>query len=79
MAGHRYDLQSVLYILALHRLLKARVPDYDYERDVGGAVYLFVRGVDASGTGVYADKPPKTLIDELDRLFKEKQFHDAHS
>ena len=79
MAGHRYDLQSVLYILALHRLLKARVPDYDYERDVGGAVYLFLRGVDASGTGVYADKPPKTLIDELDRLFKEKHSHDAHS
>ncbi|MCA1795584.1 MAG: PD-(D/E)XK nuclease family protein, partial [Desulfobacteraceae bacterium] len=79
MAGHRYDLQSVLYILALHRLLKARVPQYDYDRDVGGAVYLFVRGVKASGTGVYADIPPKALIEKLDRLFKEKQSHDAHS
>jgi exodeoxyribonuclease V beta subunit len=79
MTGHRYDLQSVLYTLALHRLLKARVPDYDYDRDVGGAVYLFLRGVDASGTGVYADKPPKTLIEKLDRLFKEKQSHDAHT
>ncbi|MCF8088274.1 MAG: exodeoxyribonuclease V subunit beta [Desulfotignum sp.] len=77
MAGHRYDLQSVLYILALHRLLRARVQDYDYERDVGGAVYLFLRGVNASGTGVYADKPPKALIHDLDRLFKEKQSHDA--
>ena len=79
MAGHRYDLQSVLYILALHRLLKARVREYDYDRDVGGAVYLFLRGVDASGTGVYADKPPETLIEKLDRLFKEKHSHDAHS
>ncbi len=79
MAGHRYDLQSVLYILALHRLLKARLPAYDYDRDVGGAVYLFVRGVNTSGTGLYADKPPKTLIEKLDRLFKEKQSHDAHS
>jgi len=42
-------------------------------------VYLFLRGVDASGTGVYADKPPKTLIEKLDRLFKEKQSHDAHT
>ncbi len=77
MAGHRYDLQSVLYTLALHRLLKARVRNYDYDRDVGGAVYLFVRGVDASGTGVYADKPPGTLIHDLDRLFKERHAHDA--
>lgn len=79
MAGHRYDLQSVLYILALHRLLKARLSAYDYERDVGGAVYLFLRGVDASGTGVYTDKPSGTLIEKLDRLFKETHAHDAHT
>ena len=77
MAGHRYDLQSVLYILALHRLLKARVPGYDYDRDMGGAVYLFLRGVSESGTGVYADKPPGILIEKLDQIFKEKPFHDA--
>ncbi|MDX1560461.1 MAG: exodeoxyribonuclease V subunit beta, partial [Marinobacter sp.] len=34
----RYDLQYVLYLLALHRLLKARLPDYDYDRHIGGAV-----------------------------------------
>jgi hypothetical protein len=28
---HRYDLQYVLYLLALHRQLKARLPDYDYD------------------------------------------------
>ena len=77
MAGHRYDLQYLLYTLALHRLLKARLPVYDYERDVGGVVYLFVRGVNESGQGVYADKPPASLIKELDNLFKEKESHDA--
>jgi exodeoxyribonuclease V beta subunit len=41
----RYELQYVLYLLALHRLLKSRLPDYDYERHVGGAVYVFLRGV----------------------------------
>jgi len=26
----RYEVQYVLYLLALHRLLKSRLPDYDY-------------------------------------------------
>jgi exodeoxyribonuclease V beta subunit len=66
---HRYDLQYVLYLLALHRFLRARLPDYDYERDVGGAVYLYLRGVDAEGNGVFADKPPLATIEALDALF----------
>ncbi len=41
---NRYDLQYVLYLLALHRQLKARLADYDYDRHVGGALYLFLRG-----------------------------------
>ncbi|MBI3904556.1 MAG: exodeoxyribonuclease V subunit beta, partial [Pseudomonas fluorescens] len=40
---NRYDLQYVLYLLALHRQLKARLADYDYDRHVGGALYLFLR------------------------------------
>lgn len=51
MVGHRYDLQYVLYILSLHRLLKARKSDYEYDRDIGGAVYLFLRGVSPGRTG----------------------------
>ena len=65
----RYDLQYVLYLLALHRLLKARLPDYDYDRHIGGAVYLFLRGVQGPSSGVFADKPPKSLIAKLDALF----------
>ena len=62
----RYDLQYVLYLLALHRQLKARLPDYDYDRHVGGALYLFLRG---GSRGVHADRPPRVLIESLDRLF----------
>ena len=65
----RYDLQYVLYLLALHRLLKARLPDYDYDQHVGGAVYLFLRGVNAPGAGAFADKPPRALIEQLDAMF----------
>ncbi len=73
MLEHRYDLQYVLYTLALHRLLKARLPDYRYQRDMGGAVYLFLRGVTRNGNGVYVHKPPQTLIEQLDRDFAGKE------
>jgi exodeoxyribonuclease V beta subunit len=65
----RYDLQYVLYLLALHRLLKARLPDYDYDQHVGGAVYLFLRGIHAPGAGAFCDKPPKALMEQLDAMF----------
>jgi exodeoxyribonuclease V beta subunit len=65
----RYDLQYVLYLLALHRLLKARMTDYDYDTHIGGAVYLFLRGLNSSTQGIYAEKPPRELIERLDALF----------
>jgi exodeoxyribonuclease V beta subunit len=64
----RYELQYSLYLLALHRLLKTRMPDYDYDRHVGGAVYLFLRGSRASGQGVHFERPPRAMIEALDRL-----------
>jgi exodeoxyribonuclease V beta subunit len=70
---HRYDLQYVLYTLALHRLLTARLPGYSYQRDVGGAVYLFLRGVDDQGRGLFVDKPPEGLIGHLDACFAGKE------
>jgi exodeoxyribonuclease V beta subunit len=69
---NRYDLQYVLYLLALHRQLKARLADYDYDRHVGGALYLFLRGTRASSQGVYFARPPKELIERMDRLFQGK-------
>ncbi|MCX2958513.1 MAG: hypothetical protein N6V49_06970, partial [Serratia symbiotica] len=36
MAEHRYDLQYQLYTLALHRYLRHRLADYDYQRHFGG-------------------------------------------
>ena len=62
----RYELQYTLYTLALHRQLKARLPDYDYDRHMGGAVYLFLRGLDAPGQGLHCERPPRALIEELD-------------
>jgi exodeoxyribonuclease V beta subunit len=69
---NRYDLQYVLYLLALHRQLKARLPDYDYDRHIGGALYLFLRGTCADSRGVYFVRPPRELIERLDRMFQGK-------
>jgi exodeoxyribonuclease V beta subunit len=68
----RYELQYVLYLFALHRLLKARLPDYDYDEHIGGAVYLFVRGIGALSQGVHVERPPRELIETLDALFADR-------
>jgi exodeoxyribonuclease V beta subunit len=69
MLHHRYDLQYALYLLALHRQLRARLPGYDYDRHVGGAVYVFLRGSHAASQGLFTDRPARSLIEGLDRLF----------
>jgi exodeoxyribonuclease V beta subunit len=74
MAGavleHRYDLQYVIYLLALHRQLKARLPGYDYDHHMGGALYLFLRGSRAASKGVFFTRPTRELIEELDLCFQ---------
>ena len=66
---HRYDFQYQLYTLALHRLLKSRLDDYDYEQHIGGVFYTFLRGMQGEhNAGSYFTKPKFELIDKLDKL-----------
>ena len=65
----RYDVQYVLYLLALHRLLSSRLPNYHYDTHIGGAVYVFLRGIHSLGAGVHGMKPPFELIAQLDNEF----------
>jgi len=72
MIDHRYDFQYQLYSLALHRLLRARLPNYDMQEHLGGAFYLFLRGMDkdsGSGNGIFYNRPSNAFIEELDDLF----------
>ncbi len=66
----RYDLQYSLYLLALHRQLKARLADYDYDQHIGGAVYVFLRGWQGETSGLFFERPPKELIESMDQLFR---------
>ncbi|MBF0271491.1 MAG: exodeoxyribonuclease V subunit beta [Magnetococcales bacterium] len=73
MLQARYELQYVLYLFALHRHLQARLPDYDYDRHMGGAIHWFVRGLEAPGQGVFVDRPSRQLFEALDGLFDDLQ------
>ncbi len=68
MIGSHYILQYHLYITALHRFLRARVPGYTYETHVAGAWYAFLRGVDGTERGWFRDRPPLALIRALDEV-----------
>jgi exodeoxyribonuclease V beta subunit len=69
MSDHRYDIQLVLYTLALHRLLKLRINNYSYDEHIGGGYYLFLRGMNIQGNeGQFFHKPERRLIDALDQL-----------
>jgi exodeoxyribonuclease V beta subunit len=70
MAGHRYDIQGAIYMLALHRLLKSRLGDaYDPAQQLGGAIFLFLRGIANTSThGCCLLEPDLELLDGLDQL-----------
>ncbi|MGJ0485379.1 MAG: exodeoxyribonuclease V subunit beta [Methylomicrobium sp.] len=70
MLAKRYDLQAALYLLALHLQLKARLgAHYDYDTHIGGSLYLFLRGYQSPTRGRVFVRPPKALIEGLDKLF----------
>ncbi|MBA1149633.1 PD-(D/E)XK nuclease family protein, partial [Ectothiorhodospiraceae bacterium WFHF3C12] len=63
-----YDLQYLIYCVALHRHLRHRLPGYDPETHLGGVHYLFLRGMRGGEApdGVFTDRPPAALITALD-------------
>jgi exodeoxyribonuclease V beta subunit len=74
MAEHHYVLQYHLYTVALHRHLATRLRDYEYDLHMGGAYYLFLRGMapnNALGCGIYRDRPTRDLIEALSELLSE--------
>ena len=76
MAHSEYDLQALIYTLALHRWLRFRLgAGYDYARDFGGIRYLFCRGLDASRSdspGIHAQRFAPELVHALDTLFSAR-------
>jgi exodeoxyribonuclease V beta subunit len=73
MGHHHYPLQAALYLVALHRMLRWRLPGYRPDTHLGGAAYLFVRGMvpaapSTDARGVFWWQPPSAAVEALDRL-----------
>ena len=69
MDSHQYPLQALIYTLALHRFLAARIEDYHYDDHFGGVYYLFLRAMHPghpAGTGIHASRPAPALVAALD-------------
>lgn len=79
MARHHYFLQYHLYVVALHRYLKWRLPEYDYDSHFGGVFYLFIRGMNGSQTGIFRDRPPVERVNALSSLFDRAFLSDNHA
>jgi exodeoxyribonuclease V beta subunit len=71
-----YDLQYLIYSLALHRYLKQTLVGYDVNQHFGGAYYLYLRGMTTDpqyqGAGVYYRNISALEINQLDALFSAK-------
>lgn len=73
---HLYDLQYLIYCLALHRYLKRSLPDYQADTHFGGVYYLYLRGMhpeNQQGEGVFYTSVPNALLAALDDVFDDKQ------
>lgn len=67
-AQHRYDLQGVLYLVALHRLLRARLgASYEPARDLGGAAFFYLRGIGPGAQCCVTIPTDAVQLDALDR------------
>lgn len=70
MSRHNYHLQYLIYTVATVKYLKNRLETFDYDRDFGGVLYYFVRGVrSGQGSGIYFAKPSKAMIEGLLELW----------
>jgi exodeoxyribonuclease V beta subunit len=65
--ANHYTLQYHLYLVAVHRLLRSRIEDYDYDRHMGGAAFVFLRGAHHATRGVVFDRPARARIEALER------------
>src|SRR5206468_3508566 len=71
MRRNFYNLQLSIYTVALHRYLQRRVADYDYEKNFGGAFYIFLRGIlpKEPSNGVFFAHPSYAFVQQLNEVF----------
>ena len=69
MSLSSYWLQAALYLVALHRYLSVKLQDYDMQQHLGGASYLYLRGMNGQvQQGYFYWKPEDEFILRLDAI-----------
>lgn len=66
MIANSYNLQSYIYTVVAVRFLKQNLKDFDYARDFGGSIYVFLRGARTGEVfGIYTSKEDQTKIEKM--------------
>ncbi|MBN2617919.1 MAG: UvrD-helicase domain-containing protein [Spirochaetales bacterium] len=73
MNEHNYHLQGLIYSAALYmHLKKSKQDNFDYNRDFGGYLYFYVRGMSPeTSTGISFKKPKEEEIISFLKNFRE--------
>lgn len=69
IAREHYYLQYLLYCVALQRYFTSR--GVAFADRFGGVRYLYLRGIDNHGNGIWRDQPSTALLQALDALFTD--------
>jgi exodeoxyribonuclease V beta subunit len=72
-----YPLQAHLYLVALHRYLRWRLPGFAPEQHLGGYGYVFLRGVPGPLTPPGAESGPVVAGQGERRLVDSSQVEDV--
>ena len=73
---HNYDLQYLIYSVALHRFLAKRIPDYDPEVHFGGVYYFYLRGMStqhSEHSGVFYHQLPVSTVLAVEKALTGSQ------
>ena len=77
---HNYDVQAIIYSVALHRYLAKTIENYNLETHFGGAVYLYLRGMSAqnqSNEGAAVLPITAQLVLQANALFADTQIKET--
>jgi len=68
--SNSYNLQYLIYSVAVDAFLRQRIPAYDYEKNFGGGFWIFLRGARKnSQSGVHHFTPDLNELEKFKKLF----------
>lgn len=80
MSQSSYWLQAALYLVAMHRYLQCSMHGYRIEQHLGGASYLYLRGMQGlTDTGCQYWKPSDDFILKLDEILGQYAVDNLNS